>query len=134
MSFPETAVLGNQLGALSMFLAILLVLFYNKIIALPLLWVAIIIGCMIGYYMAIKVSMIKMPQMVALLNGLGGWASAFVALAVVFESYVQLGIFSRFTSQLALVVGNMTMPAAPTIAPTPTSIGQRGTNFRRNYK
>jgi NAD(P) transhydrogenase subunit beta len=109
MSSPKTAALGNRLGALSMFSAILLVLIYNKIIDLPLLWIAILIGAVIGYYMAIKVSMIQMPQMVALLNGLGGWASAFVALVVVLESYTQLGLFSKFTSQLALVVGSVTL-------------------------
>ena len=100
MSSPKTAALGNRLGALSMFSAILLVLIYNKIIDLPLLWIAILIGAVIGYYMALKVSMIQMPQMVALLNGLGGWASAFVALVVVLESYTHLGLFTKFTSQL----------------------------------
>lgn len=109
MSSPKTAALGNRLGALSMFLAILLVLIYNKIIDLPLLWIAIIIGTVIGYYIAVKVSMIQMPQMVALLNGLGGWASAFIAMVVVLESYTQLGFFGKFTSQLALVVGSVTL-------------------------
>lgn len=109
MSSPKTAALGNRLGALSMFLAVILVLVCNKIIDLPFLWIAIFIGAVIGYYMAIKISMIQMPQMVALLNGLGGCASAAVALIVVLESHTQLGLFSGFTSQLALVVGSVTL-------------------------
>lgn len=108
MSSPKTALRGNQLGALSMFFAILLVLFYNGILDQALLWVAILIGGMIGCILALRVHMIQMPQMVALLNGLGGGASVLVALVVIFETFFQMGLFSRITGQLALIVGGVT--------------------------
>ncbi|MDK2880787.1 MAG: H+-translocating transhydrogenase subunit beta [Clostridia bacterium] len=109
MSSPKTAVLGNRLGALSMFVSVLMVLFYNGIADVPVLWIAVLLGAIIGYLMAMKVAMIQMPQMVGLFNGLGGGASALVALVVIFETYPEMGLFSRFTSQLALVVGWVTL-------------------------
>ena len=71
MSSPRTAVRGNRLSAVSMLAAVLLVLWTEKIISLPLLWAGIVIGGAIGYYLAVRATMLQMPQMVALLNGLG---------------------------------------------------------------
>lgn len=71
MSSPKTAVLGNRLGALSMFVSVLVVLFYSRIADVPVLWLAVLLGAIIGYLMAMKVAMIQMPQMVGLFNGLG---------------------------------------------------------------
>ena len=44
MSSPKSAVRGNRLSALSMFAAIILVLWYQGIISLPLLWAAVAAG------------------------------------------------------------------------------------------
>ena len=53
--------------------------------------------------------MIQMPQMVALLNGFGGGASALVALVEIFERYQGMTFSGRLSSQLALVVGAITL-------------------------
>ncbi|MDD3840884.1 MAG: NAD(P)(+) transhydrogenase (Re/Si-specific) subunit beta [Clostridia bacterium] len=108
MSSPKTAVRGNRLSAISMLVAVILVLGANDIIQLPLLWIAIILGSMIGYALALKVPMIKMPQMVALYNGLGGAASALVALVEILEATSQQNYFVLFTSRLALIIGGIT--------------------------
>ncbi len=108
MSSPKTAVLGNRIGAMAMLAAVIMVLTYNGIIDVPLLWLAIFVGGVTGYIMAMRVKMIQMPQMVALLNGLGGGASALVALVEIFERYKQMTLFGRFTGQLALAVGAVT--------------------------
>ena len=42
-----------------------------------------IVGSSIGYWMAVKVEMTGMPELVALFNGFGGAASALVALSEV---------------------------------------------------
>ena len=65
MSSPKTAVRGNRLSALSMLAAVVLVLWYQDIINLPLLWMAIALGSLIGYIMAVRATMLQMPQMVA---------------------------------------------------------------------
>ena len=109
MSSPKTAVQGNRIGAMAMLAAIVVVLTYNGIIDVPLLWVAVVVGGVLGYIMAKRVKMIQMPQMVALLNGLGGGASALVALVEIFERYQEMLFFGRLTSQLALAVGAVTL-------------------------
>ena len=105
MSSPKTAVRGNRLSAFSMLAAIVMVLWKNEILSVPLLWVAMAIGGIIGYIMSVRATMIQMPQMVALLNGLGGGASALVALAEVIDSYSVLPAFNKIAGQLGLIVG-----------------------------
>jgi NAD(P) transhydrogenase subunit beta len=88
MSGPRTAVKGNYLGAAGMAIAILAACFERPVLEtiaarggwpLALVAVAAVIGSVIGAVMAIKYPMTGMPQMVALLNGFGGAASALVA-------------------------------------------------------
>ncbi|MGM0602432.1 MAG: NAD(P)(+) transhydrogenase (Re/Si-specific) subunit beta, partial [Bacillota bacterium] len=109
MSSPKTAVRGNMIGAVSMLGAVILTLTYNNILDNMLLWSAILVGGAVGLYMAKKVEMIQMPQMVALLNGFGGGASALVASIMLFSDFNQLSTASRFTSGLALMVGAVTL-------------------------
>ncbi|MCW3488543.1 NAD(P)(+) transhydrogenase (Re/Si-specific) subunit beta [Dethiobacter alkaliphilus] len=109
MSSPKTARQGNRLAAASLLMAIFFVLYSNQILSSLLLWVAIATGGSIGYLLAIRVSMIKMPQMVALLNGCGGGASALVALIEIIERSAQMDFFTRTSSQLALLVGGITL-------------------------
>lgn len=81
LSHPKTAVRGNFTGALGMFLAILGVFFeYGTITQGDIILIAsaVLVGTAIGAYIALKVEMTGMPQLVALLNGLGGLASFLV--------------------------------------------------------
>ncbi len=81
LSSPKTARNGNLLAALGMFLAIVITLFDKKIISYELIVIGFIIGSIAGAWMALKVPMTGMPQMVGLLNGFGGGASLLVALS-----------------------------------------------------
>ncbi|PJZ71273.1 NAD synthetase [Leptospira perolatii] len=78
LSHPKTALRGNYAGAVGMLLAVIGVFFEKGALDLPLIAVGILIGTGIGAYIALKVEMTGMPQMVALLNGLGGLASFLV--------------------------------------------------------
>ncbi|MGI6643452.1 MAG: NAD(P)(+) transhydrogenase (Re/Si-specific) subunit beta [Bacillota bacterium] len=109
MSSPKTAVFGNLLGAFSMLASVILVLWTNDLLFLPLLWVAMMVGSLVGAIIGLNVTMIQMPQMVALLNGFGGGASALVALVEIFEKSVGMDPFSKFTGELALIVGAVTL-------------------------
>lgn len=53
-------------------------------------------------YLTIKVEMITMPQTVALLNGLGGAASAVAVLLTLASVDTQAGIFAIVTGGMAL--------------------------------
>ena len=86
LGHPRTAPFGNQLGALGMFVAVI-----TTVLSMHLEggaeWVLIIagmfLGSAIGYWMAVRVEMTGMPELVALFNGFGGAASALVALSEV---------------------------------------------------
>lgn len=107
MSSPKTARSGNLLASLAVLGAVIHTLISNDIITIQLLWIALVMGSVIGYFIAVKVAMIQMPQFVAILNGFGGAASALVALVVMINSE-EILIISAFTSILALAVGGIT--------------------------
>lgn len=81
LSSPATARNGNFLAALGMLLAIIATLGQTGFFNWQLILVGLAIGSAIGTFIAYKVQMTEMPQMVGLLNGLGGAASALVAVA-----------------------------------------------------
>ncbi len=88
LSHPRTAVRGNLIGALGMLLAIVVTIVLA--IQMPeisglgywLIAIGLALGIVIGAIFAVKVPMTGMPQMVGLLNGLGGGASLLVAASV----------------------------------------------------
>ena len=67
---------------------------------------AMAVGLIIGLVWAKKVKMIEMPQTVALLNGIGGLASAFVGAIELVKS--DSSVFANVTAALALVIGAIT--------------------------
>ncbi|HAV20544.1 MAG TPA: NADP transhydrogenase subunit beta, partial [Firmicutes bacterium] len=109
MSSPVTAVSGNLVGSLSMAGAIILTLVAEGIVSIPVLWVAIAVGALSGYYLAVKVAMIQMPQMVALLNGFGGGSSAIVSLLALLGILGDIAATDKLTAALGLVIGSITL-------------------------
>jgi NAD(P) transhydrogenase subunit beta len=81
LSSPATARNGNLLAAVGMLLAIVATLLDRQVLNYQMILVALAIGSALGAIAAYKVQMTEMPQMVGLLNGLGGAASALVAVA-----------------------------------------------------
>ena len=84
LSHPRTAVRGNLLGAVGMLVAILATFVERDVIAggteaFVKILIAMLVGSVIGAILASRIQMTAMPQMVALLNGFGGGASALVA-------------------------------------------------------
>ncbi|WP_377480257.1 MAG: NAD(P)(+) transhydrogenase (Re/Si-specific) subunit beta [Microcoleus anatoxicus] len=77
---PATARQGNVLAAIGMLIAIVGTLLEKQVISYELIAVGIIVGSILGTIMANTVAMTDMPQMVGLLNGFGGAASALVAV------------------------------------------------------
>ncbi|WP_408954624.1 NAD(P)(+) transhydrogenase (Re/Si-specific) subunit beta [Natroniella sp. ANB-PHB2] len=108
MQSPKTAVWGNRLGAFSMASAIMFSLVNLGVINDFFLLFFIIFGGVLGVILGQVVEMIHMPQMVALLNGLGGAASALVAGSTAAIYTTEPWIF-WFTAGLALAVGALTL-------------------------
>jgi len=78
LSHPRTAVRGNLLGALGMFIAIVVTLARGNL-SFELIFAGIVVGSAIGVFLAVKIQMTAMPQLVAIYNGFGGIASVLVA-------------------------------------------------------
>jgi len=110
----RTAVAGNLVCVVVMLLAIGLT-FWRELAALGTihwLWIlfatlgAMAVGLIVGLVWAKKVKMIEMPQTVALLNGIGGLASALVGGIELAKATGT--VFAKVTAALALVIGAIT--------------------------
>ena len=75
---PETARRGNLVSASGMFLAVVVTLLDQSIIDFSFILFGVCIGSLIGFFVATRVKMTAMPEMVALFNGFGGIASLLV--------------------------------------------------------
>jgi len=78
---PATARQGNLWAAIGMLLAVVATLLDQQVLNYEMILLGLVIGSLIGAIAAQRVQMTEMPQMVGLLNGLGGAASALVAVA-----------------------------------------------------
>lgn len=102
---PATARKGNIISAVAMLIAVLATLLDQHIIDYRYIAVSMLAGSVIGLYIARKVAMTAMPEMVALFNGLGGMASLLVGVAA-----IEIGInaFIGFTIFLSILIGGVT--------------------------
>ncbi len=100
---PDTARKGNLLAAFGMTFSVLVTLF------IPIegasnnyLWIfgGLLIGGAIGWLTAIRVQMTDMPQLVSILNGLGGACAALLAVTELLP-YFQ-GTLEMTSAQLAI--------------------------------
>ncbi len=108
---PRTARRGNLIAAIGMLLAIVVTV-ANIIDDPGVVWWTIVagmvVGAGIGAYLALRVQMTAMPQLVAAFNGFGGGASALVASA---EVVATEGVFSTETAvtvALSIAIGTVT--------------------------
>ena len=81
LSSPATARSGNLLASLGMLIAVVVTLLDRDIVRYELILVGIALGALIGAVLAQTIRMTAMPQMVAVFNGLGGGASALIAVS-----------------------------------------------------
>jgi len=102
LSKVRTARNGNALAALAMLMAIVTTLV--DVADFDPVWViiALLIGSVIGAWVARTVAMTAMPQMVALFNGFGGAASALVALFFIWNEIIQPGSARNLADVMAV--------------------------------
>lgn len=111
LSKPTTARKGNLYSALGMLIAIVVTLLDKQIIRYEFIILGLLIGSAIGSVLALKVKMTAMPQMVGLLNGFGGGASALVGLSEYLKSVnLPFGNTTKLaiTIMLSLIIGGVT--------------------------
>ena len=111
LSSPATARSGNLVAAVGMLIAIVVTLVYGGILSFQWIVIGIVVGSGIGAIFARTVKMTDMPQMVALLNGFGGGASALVASAeyLRYQGGVEgLPLNVGISIQLSVLIGAVT--------------------------
>jgi NAD(P) transhydrogenase subunit beta len=107
LGHPSSARKGNALSSIAMLLAIVVTLFDQQIVNFELIAIAMIAGSIVGIFAARLIGMTSMPELVSLLNGIGGLASLFVAWATI-EGNSQLSHFVLIVTFLALLIGGVT--------------------------
>ena len=101
---PKTAPRGNLIAAAGLLVAVVATLLVQGVVSYGTILAGIVVGSAIGVVLATRIQMTAMPQMVALLNGFGGGASALVASAELL-SYVRVGEEPTGIVPLAIVLG-----------------------------
>lgn len=108
---PATARQGNVVAALGMLLAIVATLLNQQVLNYEMILLGLAIGSAVGAIAAYTVQMTQMPQMVGLLNGLGGSASALVAVAEfwrLLDSSQPIGLDVNISMLLDVFIGGIT--------------------------
>lgn len=109
---PATARNGNVLSAVGMLIAVVATLLEQEVLNYQMVLIGIAIGSVIGAVAAQKVAMTDMPQMVGVLNGLGGAASALVAVGEFWRLLSSSGtvpIGATITVILGVLIGGVTL-------------------------
>lgn len=109
MASPKTAKSGVKVAGCGMFFAILVTFFLPSIqgaMNYTYMLIAIALGSFIGWYSGKKVSMISMPQMIALYNGMGGGAASAIA-AMELLRYQETSLTIRALAILGAIIGTI---------------------------
>jgi NAD(P) transhydrogenase subunit beta len=111
MTHPRTATRGNMISSGGMFLAVVITILWFEIISPAVLGGGLLVGGLVGAYLAVTVETTEMPQLVGLFNGFGGGASAVVAGAELIDVLASGGNFSMgltTTASIAGIIGAVT--------------------------
>ncbi len=101
---PATARQGNTYAAVGMLVAVVATLVNQEVLNYQIILVGVVVGSVIGAIVARSVAMTAMPQMVGIFNGLGGAASALIAIGEFFR-LLNAGGPITFDASLIAVLG-----------------------------
>ena len=108
LSHPTTSIRGNLFGMIGMAIAavttaaLIYKLSSGNAGGMVNMLIALVLGGSLGAYMANKVEMTKMPELVAFMHSMIGLAAVFIAIAAVVEPYA----FGIVAKGLAIPTGN----------------------------
>ncbi len=108
LSHPTTSIRGNLFGMIGMAIAafttaaLIVRLSDGNLTGMVYVLVALVVGGGLGAYMANKVEMTKMPELVAFMHSMIGLAAVFIAIAAVAEPYA----FGIVAKGMAIPAGN----------------------------
>ena len=85
LSHPESSRLGNIFGVVGMIIAIFTTLMFKSVLSYYEIGAAILIGGALGSFIALRIEMTALPQLVAAFHSLVGLAAVFVAAAAFYD-------------------------------------------------
>jgi len=112
LASPRTAVTGNLIGSLGMLIVCVATVAGRPTGHIGMIGGALAAGAVLGLVMALRVPMTMMPEMVGILNGFGGAASALVATAEILERVASghdVGPITTVPIILGVVIGWVTL-------------------------
>ena len=112
MSHPRTAVRGNLMGATGMLLAVVVTLVDDSIVRFEVIIAGLVVGALVGTFLALRVPTMAMPQLVALFNGFGGGTSALVAgavLEIALSTGKEINLQFTIASSASALIGAVTL-------------------------
>ncbi|WP_336133901.1 NAD(P)(+) transhydrogenase (Re/Si-specific) subunit beta [Natronomonas amylolytica] len=111
MTHPRTATRGNATSAAGMALAVGVTVLWFDILSPLVLFGGLLVGTVIGTWLALTVETTEMPQLVGVFNGFGGGASALVAgaeLTQLFNGTRTLPVDVTAAAAIAGIIGAVT--------------------------
>ncbi len=85
LSHPESSRMGNIFGVIGMIIAVFTTLMFKSVLSYYEIGAAILIGGAIGSFIALRIEMTALPQLVAAFHSLVGLAAVFVAAAAFYD-------------------------------------------------
>ena len=85
LSHPESSRRGNMFGIAGMIIAIITTLMFKSVLSYSEIGSAILVGGLIGTFIALKIQMTALPQLVAAFHSLVGLAAVLVAAAAFYD-------------------------------------------------
>ncbi len=105
LSSPETARRGNIYGIIGMAIAIVATIWGSQVTSYGVLAMAMIAGALIGGYVANRVEMTGMPQLVAMLHSFVGLAAVLVGYASYLDPNSQLQGVEKTIHEVEIYLG-----------------------------
>ena len=85
LSHPESSRMGNIFGIIGMIIAVCTTLMFKSVLSYYEIGAAILVGGAIGSFIALRIEMTALPQLVAAFHSLVGLAAVFVAAAAFYD-------------------------------------------------
>tara|TARA_A100001011_G_scaffold226180_1_gene234196 strand:+ start:751 stop:2145 length:1395 start_codon:yes stop_codon:yes gene_type:complete len=85
LSHPESSRMGNIFGMIGMIIAVFTTLMFKSVLSYYEIGAAILIGGAVGSFIALRIEMTALPQLVAAFHSLVGLAAVFVAAAAFYD-------------------------------------------------
>jgi NAD(P) transhydrogenase subunit beta len=111
LNSPATARLGNSISGTGMAIAVIATLLDHQIVSYGTIAAGLLLGSTIGWIMAHRAKMTEMPQLVALLHGIGSAAALIVASAEYIQSAqagASMPMMSGVATQVSIAIGGLT--------------------------